>query len=127
MADPVYQNWRDAYKNIFKDIKPLSFDKTVIANIVTSLLDVEKEVSVDLSFFYDLQNTGQRLWSNDIPSKWTDMLNHWIVGTKEVIIETSAITGGIIHYRDDSFATKGLIDEFVKQFDTEDKRRKIAD
>ena len=127
MADPVYQNWRDAYKNRFKDIKPLSFDKTVIANLVTSLLDVEHEVSVDLSFFYDLQNTGQRLWSNDIPSNWTDMLNHWVVGTGEVIIETSAITGGIIHYRDDSFATKGLIDEFVEQFDTERNRRKITD
>lgn len=112
MADPVFQNWREVYNTMFKEIKPNSFDKTLLVNTVINLLDIKDEISIDMPYFYDLENRGQHFWNKDIPYNWTDMLNHWFNIKRQLLIETHAISSGIIHYRDEKFATKDLISEF---------------
>jgi len=112
MADPVFQNWRDVYKVMFNEIKPSTFDKTLLVNIVNNILDISEDISVDIPYYYDLENHGQRFWNKDIPFDWTDMLNHWVNVKKQLLIETHAISNGIIHYRDEKFVTKELTSEF---------------
>lgn len=110
MADPVFQNWRDVYTNIFKEKKPTTFSKNVLCNVVTHLLDIEKEVSVNLDELVDLENRSQNYWSNDVPHLWTEMLNSWFTQNQHIIIENSSISGGIIHYRDRRFLTEEILD-----------------
>lgn len=109
MSDPVFQNWRDVYKTIFKEKKPNSFSKNILCNVVTHLLDVNKEISVKLNNFYDLENKSQNYWSSDVPNSWTEMLNHWYTQNQQLIIENSSISGGIVHYRDRKFLTEEII------------------
>lgn len=112
MADPVFQNWREVYNTMFKEIKPNSFNKTLLVNTVINLLDIKDEISIDMPYFYDLENRGQNFWNKDIPYNWTEMLNYWFNIKRQLLIETHAISSGIIHYRDEKFATKDLIREF---------------
>ena len=109
MADPVFQNWRDVYRNVFKEKKPDSFNKNVLCNVVTHLLDIEKEVSVKLVDLYDLDNRSQYYWNNDVPVNWTEMLNYWYTPNEHFLIENSSISGGIIHYRDRKFLTEEIL------------------
>lgn len=110
MADPVFQNWRDAYSAVFKDKKPGTFNKNILANLVTHLLDVEADVAVAVDNYYDLDNKSQWMWNEDIPTDWTKMLNSWYTDDQQLIIENSIISNGIIHYRDENFLTKEIID-----------------
>jgi hypothetical protein len=109
MADPVFQNWRDVYRNIFKEKKPETFNKNILCNVVTHLLDVENEVKLKINNLYDLDNKSQSYWSNDVPNNWTEMLNYWYTQKQHLIIENSSISGGIIHYRDRKFLTEEIL------------------
>jgi hypothetical protein len=110
MADAVFQNWRDVYTALFKDKKPTTFDKNVLANAVTHLLDVEKNIEIHLFNLYDLDNRSQWFWNEDVPVDWTKMLNSWYTDNNRLIIENSMISNGIIHYRDEDFLTLEIID-----------------
>lgn len=110
MADPVFQNWRSVYSKLLNDKKPLTFNKNVLANIVTHLLDVNSEITVRLNNLYDLDLRSQWLWNEDIPINWTEMLNHWYTDDEKMIIENYVINSGIIHYHDKSFLTEDIID-----------------
>lgn len=110
MADPVFQNWRDVYSYVFKEKKPSTFSKNVLCNVVTHLLDIEKEISVRLVDLVELENRSQNYWSNDVPSSWTEMLNFWYTQKQQLIVENSSINGGIIHYRDRKFLTEEVFD-----------------
>jgi len=113
MADPVFQNWREVYKKTFNEKKPDTFDKTLLVNMTCNFLNIDKEISVDIPYYYDLENRGQRIWNKDIPYEWTEMLNHWINIRKQLLIETHAISSGIIHYRCEDFVTKDMISDFT--------------
>jgi hypothetical protein len=110
MADAVFQNWRDVYSALFKDKKPASFNKNIIANTVTHLLDIEKDIAVQILNLYDLDNKSQWFWNEDVPTDWTKMLNSWYTDNDCLIIENSMISNGIIHYRDENFLTLEIID-----------------
>lgn len=110
MADPIFQNWRDVYSKLFNDKKPLTFNKNVLANIVTHLLDVNSEIRVNLNNLYDLDLRSQGLWNDDIPINWTEMLNHWYTDDEKLIIENYIISSGIVHYHDKSFLTEDILD-----------------
>lgn len=112
MADPVFQNWREVYKKSFSELKPSTFDKTLLVNLTNEFLDVGNEISVDIPYFYDLQNRGQGYWNEDIPFEWTAMLNYWTNSRNQILVETHAISSGIIHYRCEDFITKDLISDF---------------
>jgi len=101
MADPVFQNWRETYSAMFADKKPSSFDKNVLVNITTHLLDLENTIGVELNNFYELDNLSQWHWHNDIPANWTQMLNYWYTNDQQFIIENNVISNGIIHYGDE--------------------------
>jgi hypothetical protein len=109
MADPVFQNWRDVYNKLMSDKKPVTFDSNVLSNIVTHLLDVNSEISINLNNLYDLDLRSQALWSEDIPANWTEMLNHWYTEDLNLIIENYNIKNGIVHYRDKSFLTEEVL------------------
>jgi hypothetical protein len=126
MADPVFQNWRGAYQKLFNERKPLTFDKNVIANIVTHLLDIEAETTVVLNNFYDIDTISQRLWHYDIPENWTEMLNFWYTDDQTLIIENSVIGSGIIHYRDNNFLTKEVLDVLRANTNISSKRKETA-
>lgn len=117
MADPCFQNWRSLYQKTFNEKKPLTFDKNIIANIVTYMLDIEKDVSVTIDNFYDLHIYGQYLWHYDIPESWTQMLNYWYTENNELLIENSLIKSGVLHYRDEEFITKEVYDVIRNQFE----------
>jgi hypothetical protein len=50
------------------------------------------------------------MWNDDIPADWTKMLNSWYTDDQQLIVENSAISNGIVHYRDENFLTKEIID-----------------
>lgn len=110
MADPVFQNWRDIYAKLLNDKKPNTFNKNILANIVTHLLDVNNEIRINLNNLYDLDLRSQWLWNEDIPINWTEMLNHWYTDDMNLIIENYGINKGIIHYRDKTFLTEDILD-----------------
>ena len=123
MADPVFQNWREVYASLMNDKKPISFNKNVLCNIVTSLLDVENVVSVDLNNLYDLESHSQHLWNKDLPDNWTDLLNYWFPNNKKLIIENSIISSGIVHYRDENFITEEIINEYQTNINISSRRK----
>lgn len=122
MADPIFQNWRQVYDIFFKDIKPQTFDKNVLCNLVTHCLDINNEINVVINNFYDLSVSSQNLWTNDLSNNWTDSLNNWYTSKAEFIIENSTISNGIVHYRDENFLTKEVINELKQTFDTRKTR-----
>lgn len=126
MADPVFQNWREIYTQMFKERKPNSFNKNILANIVTHLLDVEDDVSIEIKNHYDLDNRSQRLWHQDIPEDWTTMLNFWYTDDQNLIIENSVIGSGIIHYGDEKFLTEEVTHVIRTQTDISDRRKATA-
>jgi hypothetical protein len=121
MADAVFQNWRDVYTDMFKDKKPMSFNKNVLANAVTYLLDVEKDVAVHIFNLYDLDNRSQWFWNEDVPADWTKMLNSWYTDDNCLIIENSMISNGIIHYRDENFLTLEITDVITAKLNNSSK------
>lgn len=114
MADPIFQNWREVYSKFFIDKKPETFDKNILANVVTYCLDMEKDVSVHVNNLYDLhiRSHGVFLDPNEIPQNWTDTLNYWVTDQGRIQIENSVIGGGIIHYSDETFLTDEVLDVF---------------
>lgn len=125
MADPIFQNWRDAYNAFFKEIKPQTFDKNLLCNIVTHSLDKQLEIGVVLNDFYDLAIQGQNLWHNELSTQWTNVLNSWYTDKKEIIIENSTISNAIVHYRDENFLTQEIIDDLRTSFNTEKIRSQL--
>jgi hypothetical protein len=63
------------------------------------------------------------LWSKDIPSKWTELLNYWFPENKKLIIENSIISSGIVHYRDEDFITEEIINEYKTNADISSRRK----
>lgn len=126
MADPIFQNWRQSYDIFFKDIKPQTFDKNVLCNLVTHCLDMENETKVVINNFYDLATNSQHLWVNDLSKNWTDILNNWYTYQHELLIENSSISNGIIHYRDETFLTQEIIDELRNTFNTTKTRKEYS-
>ena len=123
MADPVFQNWREVYVALMNDKKPISFNKNVLCNITTQLLDVGKDISININNLYDLDTHSQNLWSKDIPTKWTELLNYWFPENKKLIIENSIISSGIVHYRDEDFITEEIINEYKTNADISSRRK----
>jgi|TARA_R110002167_G_scaffold263929_1_gene470693 hypothetical protein len=123
MADPVFQNWREVYVALMNDKKPISFNKNVLCNITTQLLDVGKDISININNLYDLDTHSQNLWSKDIPIKWTELLNYWFPENKKLIIENSIISSGIVHYRDEDFITEEIINEYNTNADISSRRK----
>tara|TARA_Y100000389_G_scaffold73229_1_gene69888 strand:+ start:967 stop:1842 length:876 start_codon:yes stop_codon:yes gene_type:complete len=123
MADPVFQNWRDVYTQLMNDKKPTYFNKNVLCNIVTHLLDVKNEVSVSLNNLYDLHAHSQHLWNKDIPDNWTDILNYWFPENNRLIVENSIISSGIVHYRDENFITEEIINEYRTNINISSRRK----
>lgn len=111
MADPIMQNWRSVYSTFFKDKKPLTFNKNILCNLVTHCVDMP-ETSVYLHNHFDLHADCQGVWTEDIPSDWTEMLNYWISSDGKIQIENHILTSGLIHYNDENFLTDELIDVY---------------
>ena len=123
MADPVFQNWRDVYAHMFTEKKPITFNKNLLANITTYLLDREQDVTCTINNHYDLDNLSQRHWGEDIPDTWTDMLNYWYTDEHKLIIENSVVNSGIIHYGDENFLTEEIVDAIKNVVKTSDRRK----
>ena len=123
MADPIFQNWRDTYNTVFKDKKPDTFNKNILCNIVTSLLDIEKQISVPVINFYDLEAKSQYLWNNDVSPEWSQNLNYWFANNNHLMIENSIISSGIVHYRDENFLTNEILNEYRTQIDISSRRK----
>lgn len=123
MADPIFQNWRDTYNSVFKDKKPESFNKNVLCNIVTGMLDIEKQIEVEIINLYDLDARSQYLWNNDVSNQWTENLNYWFPKNKQLLIENSAITNGIVHYKDENFLTNEILNEYRAQVNINSRRK----
>jgi len=126
MADPVFQNWRDVYQHLFKEKKPATFSKSILANCVTHFLDCEQNISCNLNNLYDLDNHSQNFWNVDIPENWTDMLNYWFTDTQKIIIENSVISSGIIHYSDENFMNEEMISAIRSSIKISNRRKATA-
>ena len=123
MADPVFQNWRDVYAHMFTEKKPVTFDKNLLANITTYLVDRERDISCPINNHYDLDNMSQHHWGEDIPDTWTDMLNYWYTDQHKLMIENSVVNSGIIHYGDENFLTEEIVDAIRTVVETSSKRQ----
>lgn len=126
MADPIFQNWREAYKSVFTDRAPDTFNKNILCNLVTHSLDCVQDVAVSLNNFYDLSTDSQNLWNEDTPKQWTTVLNSWYNRRNGLLIENSLIRSGIVHYCDEDFITKEILDDFRNTFNTTVERRETA-
>ena len=126
MADPFFQNWRDAYNVFFKEKKPESFNKNVICNLVTHSLDVANEIAVNVPIYYDLDSRAQYLWNNDVPENATELLNTWFTTRYGLYIENSLVQHGIVHYKDEDFIDKDIIDELKTSFNSRRQPQEAA-
>lgn len=126
MADPCFQNWRELYDATFTELKPPTFNKNIICNIITHNIDCTNMVGIVLNNFYDISTHSQYLWSNDVPENWTEQFNSWFDIRNGLLVENSKIQSGIVHYRDESFITKEIIDAFRDEFNTTVKRTQAA-
>ena len=122
MADPIFQNWRETYSKVFKDKRPETFDKNILCNIVTSMLDIEKEISVPVINLYDLHARSQYMWNNKISDEWSENLNWWFPNNNQLMIENSVISSGIVHYRDENFLTNETLNEYRTQINISNRR-----
>ena len=91
--------------------------------MITHLLDVETDVSVNLNNFYDFNIKSQWLWNNDVPDDWTQVLNYWFPQNKKLIIENHIIPDGILHYRNEEFLTPEIEHEYRTQIDISRRRK----
>ena len=114
MADPILQNWRDVYNNVFPNKKPEYFQKNVLGNVITHFVDHTYDIGVKLNNHYDLHTLSHGVFNNpdEAPSSWTDMLNYWVTNNKKIQIDNSVISSGIIHYSDETFLTDEIVDVF---------------
>lgn len=126
LADPYFQNWRELYNSKFNEIKPETFNKNIICNTITNDCDVENEISIILNNFYDIDTKSQHLWTQDVVENWTDQFNSWFNISNGLFIENSLIRSGIIHYRDENFLTKEIIDEYRDKFSSNSKKTNAA-
>lgn len=126
LADPYFQNWRELYNKVFTEIKPESFDKNIICNIITNHLDCSADINVVLNNFYDIDTISQRLWTNDVPKNWTELFNSWFDDKNGLLIENSLTRSGIIHYRDENFITEEIINELRSKFNQTSKKIEAA-
>ena len=126
MADPIFQNWREIYAHMFKEKKPLTFNKNLLANITTHLLDIEKDIICPVNHHYDFDNLSQHHYGADIPETWTDMLNYWYTDQHKLMIENSVVNSGIIHYGDENFLTEEILNAIRTVVETSDRRQSTA-
>ena len=116
LADPYFQNWRSVYNSVFTEMKPASFDKNIICNIITEHLDITTSVVCNLNNFYDIDTVSQHLWTNDVPNDWTELFNSWFDIENGLLIENSLIRSGIVHYRDENFISEEILNELRNKF-----------
>jgi len=126
MADPVFQNWRQVYQHLFNEKKPPTFNKNLLGNIVTHLCDLEDNISCPINNLYDFENKSQGHWGEDIPDNWTDMLNYWYTNQHKLMIENSVVNSGIIHYQDENFINKDIIDAIRDSVTTTQQKQKTT-
>lgn len=126
LADPYFQNWRSLYNTVFTELKPESFSKNTICNIITEHLDCYNDVATVLNNLYDIDTVSQYLWTNDVPENWTDLFNSWFDIKNGILIENSLIRSGIIHYRDENFMTEEILNELRTKYNRTKNRQKAA-
>lgn len=126
MADPVFQNWREVYNVFFKEKKPPTFDKNIVCNLITHLLDLEDEIKQPTNMLYDFNAVAQGLWHEDIPSEWTEILNYWYTDKHKVMVENNVINSGIIHYQDKGFLTDDIIGFLRTAVENSNRRKATA-
>lgn len=110
MADAVFQNWEELYAAKFSERSPEFFEKNFLINVITSMMDMNNDVQIDIPYYYDMYSKGQGFWDNSESIDWVNELNHWYTSDGTLIIENSSISKGIIHYRNRAFITEGIID-----------------
>lgn len=107
MLDPLMQNWREAFVEVFKEKKPPTFSKHVLVNQASAMIDSSNNIGIPLPWFYDL-----------MPDSWTDTLDWWYTPSNQIIIENFMVSG-IIHYRDRRFMSNDILDAIRNNYHKE--------
>lgn len=109
MADVIFQNWKDVYPELFDEISPKWFEKNLLINIVTYMMDMDEDVRVNVPFFYDLAPSGQGFWGGTDSDIDMNTLNIWYTDERKLIVENSVVGDGVIHYRDRNFINRKIL------------------
>jgi hypothetical protein len=107
MLDPLMQNWRETYTELFKEKKPPTFSKHVLVNQASAMIDASTDLGIRLPCFYDFMSDS-----------WTDTLDWWYTPLNQIIIE-NFIVSGIIHYRDRRFMNNDILDAIRNNYHRE--------
>jgi len=107
ILDPLMQNWRETYTEIFKEKKPPTFSKHVLVNQASAMIDTSTDLGIRLPGFYDFMSDS-----------WTDTLDWWYTPSNQIIIENFMVSG-IIHYRDRRFMSNDILDAIRNNYHKE--------
>jgi hypothetical protein len=108
MADPVFKNWRDIYREWLTEFRVNDFDFALMINIVARLIG--HDVLEDPLFDYtDLSINF--LWDPEKPEEaelWLENLNVWYTNSNELKINNHN-QRGIVRYDNPKFITQDII------------------
>lgn len=106
MADPIFKNWRDVYRDILTEYRAEDFDATLMINLVGQLTgnDIIRSDDFDytdlaINFNWDPETKIQ---------DWFTTLNIWYTADGSLKINNHRQTG-IVRYRYPEFITKEIL------------------
>mgnify|MGYP000993823860 CR=1 FL=1 len=106
MADPVFRNWRDIYRQYIKEHRPNMFDFTVLVNIVTHMIGIEVH---DHRFGFEYIDFNPDNMPIDLDEEstadWSEQINIWFYKGQHVKVNNHR-QKGIWVYHDDDILTK---------------------
>lgn len=108
IADPVFKNWRDIYRDRLSEFKATDFDFTLMVNITAQLTGNEYPsptyfdyTDLAINFLWDPE-------SND-SGDWFESLNLWVLTDKLAVKVNNHRQSGIVRYGNPDYMTDEMI------------------
>jgi hypothetical protein len=107
LADPVFKNWRDIYRDRLSEFKATDFDFTLMVNITAQLTGNQYQ----FPRYFDYTDLELNFtWDPDVEDEtnWTESLNLWITDDMTVKVNNHRQTG-IVRYGNADYMTDEMI------------------
>jgi hypothetical protein len=114
LADPVFRNWRNVYRDMLTEYRPTDFALDLMCNLTADQLGASYPVlelfdytNLKINFLFDPENDDQAPWQSQYIC--------WITDDLQVKINNYRQTG-VFHYGDPELLTKGIMQKINDSF-----------
>ena len=121
LADPVFRNWRDVYRDILTEHRPIDFDLDLMCNITADMLgatypvlDLFDYTNLKINFLFNPATSDD----NRVP--WESQYVCWVTNNLQIKINNHRQTG-IFYYGNPEFLTKGIMGKINDSRNTKTK------